>query len=84
MEYLRALLDKGWFGSLVGLCGILLAIIFYVRSKAISRVTYQSGGIRLIGQHGELPDEVTVTYRDIPVKMLSASTIAIWNAGRTT
>jgi hypothetical protein len=84
MGYLSALLNQGWFGSLVGIVGILLAFVFYVRSKARSKLSYQSGGIRLIGQRGELPDEVTVTYRDIPVNMLSASTVAIWNAGKTT
>jgi hypothetical protein len=84
MEFLKTTLGAGWIGTVLGVVGIALAIYFYTRTKPSRRILYQTGGVKLIGEHGELPNEVTVSFREVPVRALTTSTIVVWNGGNIT
>jgi hypothetical protein len=84
LELLKETLGAGWIGTTLGIVGIGLAIYFYIRTKPSTRILYQTGGVRLIGEHSALPNEVSVSFREVPVRALTTSTIVVWNGGNTT
>jgi hypothetical protein len=85
MEHVSGLLNQGWFGTAIGLVGIALAILFFLRQRVINRIAYQSSGVHLIGgAFAELPEDVLVNFKGIQVPRLSQSMLVFWNAGTTT
>jgi len=74
-----------WVATVVGLIGVVLAIFFFIRGRVIRRLAYQATGSNLIGgQHAELPVDVAVVYKGVPVPRVTKTTLIIWNAGNTT
>src|SRR3990167_2419551 len=64
--------------------GVILAIVFYLRSKREKRPTYQVYNRTLIeGVHTELSD-LKVLYKNEPQKRVTVTKLAFWNAGRET
>jgi hypothetical protein len=84
MSYITDVLNAGWVGSVLGLCGIALAIVFYLRSKVRPRISYQTNNVRLIGGAGALPSEIEVRYRGKKIMHLARTTCVFWNSGNTT
>lgn len=81
--------DTTWdLGSIIGVAGIvvgaLVALLFYLLSRRRSKLMYKAAGVRLIGEHGQLPEDVQVTYLGAPVQGLTNSTVVIWNGGNDT
>lgn len=63
---------------------IILAIIFYNRSKNIKFPCYSRSGRMLIDPKLIKRNPIKVTFNDEPVDTLSVTHIAFWNNGRTT
>jgi hypothetical protein len=84
MDAIKNLLNSGLFASLLAIVSIIVAVYFYFVPRTRNRLLYKTSGVRLIGDHGQLPPEVTVRYWKEPVQMLSNSTIIIWNGGDVT
>lgn len=73
------------FGSLIGVFGIGIAVLFYVRGRAVRRLAFQGSGVRLIGGiKAALPADVEVLFRKTVVPRLTKTTIVLWNAGNRT
>ncbi len=82
MNEILGFFSQGWVGSLIGLVGIALAVVMYVRSKKIARTAYQCASLQLIGKdESNLPDEVVVTYKGISVSRLAKTMMVLWNNG---
>lgn len=85
MDSFFNLLSQGWLGTVVGLIGIILAILFYLRSKRKSKLAFQSDHVSLVGRPGAaFPDEVEIRFSGNTVPRISANTIVIWNCGDQT
>jgi len=71
-------------GLLLGAIGIILAIVFYIRSRRVSRVRYDSSARALVeGLSGAL-DGIEVRYKGSPQDRITVSRFAFWNAGTET
>lgn len=85
MDFVRTLLSQGWVGTVVGLAGIVLAIIFYLRSKRKAKLAFQHDHVMLVGGRGAaFPDEVEIRFSGTIVPRITASSIVIWNCGDRT
>jgi hypothetical protein len=77
--------NADWVGWLISLVAVVLAVLFFFKSKATPRLAHQWSGRRLVGgDEAALPDEVTIMYKGMKVPRLSSSLIALWNAGNLT
>jgi hypothetical protein len=81
MEWLKDNLDVGTASLLVAIAAFVWAIYATFRRKPHPKLVYQTTGVQLIGQHGALPEEATVTYSGAQVRGLTTSMIAVWNDG---
>ena len=81
---MQEFLSQGWVGPIVGIAGLALAVVFYLRSRNPSIVAIQSNDVSMIGRGAVFPDDVEVRYRGTPVPRLTSSTVWIWNAGKKT
>lgn len=85
MTAILNLLSQGWIGTIVGLGGIVLAIVFYLRSRRMSRIAFQHDHVMLVGGRGAaFPAEVEIRFSGTVVPRITASTIVIWNCGDRT
>lgn len=85
MDFLSKLFSQGWIGTVVGLAGIVLAVLFYIRSKARARLAFQHDHVTLVGGRGAtFPDEIEIRYSGTVVPRITASKIVIWNCGDRT
>lgn len=85
MDFVRTLLSQGWVGTVVGLAGILLAIVFYLRSKRKARLAFQHDHVMLVGGRGAaFPGEVEIRFSGMIVPRITASKFVIWNCGNRT
>lgn len=79
------LINQGWVNSLIGLLGIILAVlgIFSYRiSKSTAKPCYQKSSLRLIGRSiDSLPEEVFVTFKGREVQRLTKTILIFWNNG---
>jgi hypothetical protein len=82
------LLNQGWVGSVIGIIGVLLAVlglIAYRTSRIGPRPAFQLHSRQLIGRkEQELPNEVEVLFNREPVHRLTISRIVFWNSGNAT
>jgi len=49
MNWIRDVLSPGWVGSVIGLVGMVIALILYKASLVGARPVYQRRALRLIG-----------------------------------
>lgn len=85
MSEILQFLSKPWVGSGLGILGILSAVFFYIRSRRISRLSFQRDEIAIIGGSGAaFPKEVTISFANSPVARVTATRYVIWNSGNTT
>jgi hypothetical protein len=85
MQQITNFLSEPWVGSTLGILGILAAVVFYLRSKRISRLAYQRDEVAIIGgSSAAFPSEVVISFAGSPVARVSATRFVVWNAGNTT
>jgi hypothetical protein len=66
----------------IGIIGIILAIIFYLRSRQRALLAFQQIGLKLLGHNStQLPSEVSVQYRGKMIPRLTKTVLVLWNAG---
>jgi hypothetical protein len=72
-------------GIVIGVIGIILAFVFYFRSKEKSRPCYAAVRRVLIGSpNSSLPPEIEITYQGQKISSLYRTVIYFWNAGTKT
>lgn len=75
-------LNQNWVGTTVGIIGVLIGVILYLKSRRRNRLVYQTSGWLLVGKPSETPlGEIKVLFLGIEVPRVTVSRIAIWNAG---
>lgn len=73
---------EGWFGSVVGIIGIIVGCLLYIRSMRTAKPSFQKFSLMLLGvNEGELPAEVTVLFQDKKIERLTRTTLIFWNNG---
>lgn len=78
-------LAPGWVGSIIGLLGIVAAVVMYFLSRQRTLLVYRHTGERLLGlKDSGLPAHITVQYRGQHIPRLTRSIVVIWNAGEKT
>lgn len=78
-----AFFSSGWFGSLLGLAGILLSLYFYLKGKIGARLDYQMAEVKIL-DHNNLAEGMEVTFFNKPIEKLVRTQVVIWNSGRKT
>jgi hypothetical protein len=74
-----------WIGWLIGLIAVILAVVFYFKSRATARLVCQWRGRLLVGgEEADLPADVVITYKGAAVPRLSSAKVVFWNSGKLT
>jgi len=71
-------------GALIGIGGIILAIIFYRRSKRVKKLSYAVRSFSLVSSSTSSLPEFLATYKGCPVTNLTAVKMILWNSGNET
>ena len=78
-------LNQGWVGALIGGAGALIGgavTYFYRTSKFVPKPVYQSQSSRILGRDEDnLPEDVSIKFKDTVVDRLTRTTIIFWNDG---
>lgn len=86
MEFLEAI-SPGWVGSLIGILGLIGLVITYFLYRASRigpRPVYKYQALRLIGEsEQELPEDITILFRNKKLQRLTKTHIILWNSGKT-
>lgn len=87
MDQIREFLGNPIVGSVIGILGIvigaLLATVFYLKGKVVSKPYYTIETIKLIDLSvGEIPASVTMEYSGERIRCLNKTVIRFWNGGR--
>ncbi len=73
-----------WLGLILGVVGIILAVIFYYRSKARKELKFYTYGFNLVNESlSEVPN-LQVKFADKEIKNLTVTSLVIWNSGNMT
>lgn len=82
---MKDILSQPWLGSVLGVLGLLAALIFYLRSRRTSRLAFQHDTVTLVGsQQGSFPNEIEIHFSGVKVPRVTLERLVIWNAGNTT
>ncbi|WP_242144929.1 MULTISPECIES: hypothetical protein [unclassified Bacillus cereus group] len=84
MATIFSFFNQGWVGSLIGIIGILIAIVTYRKSKIGQRLVYQSSAIKIIGKNRNTPEEIQIYFRGNEVPRVIKTNLVIWNSGNET
>jgi hypothetical protein len=78
-------LSLPWVGTILGLTGVGLAILFYYRSKRRARLACQITEFSVVGgQYARFPTELQISFAGQPVDRVTSSRVVIWNSGNVT
>lgn len=79
------LLSPGWVGSLIGLAGLIAAVVVYILTRRRTSLSCTLGGERLLGlSSAGLPPGITVQYGGRSIPRLTRSLVVLWNSGENT
>jgi hypothetical protein len=82
-EILQAL-SSGWLSNALGVIGLGVGIYLYVLSKRGPQLVFQAFGVPVIHPDRAPVKDLAITFHGHPVPGVSASYIALWNAGAKT
>lgn len=71
-------------GTLFGVIGIVISIVFFLRSRKVKRPTYYSRSMRWFDGKQMPHDELTLLFRGRPISRFTITHIAFWNGGNDT
>lgn len=80
-QMLNTLDWAGLGGLIVGGVGILLSVIFYLKTRRVKRLAYMVKSFTLITQNVSSISGFEALYRAQPLVSLTASKIVLWNHG---
>ena len=69
---------------LLAFLGIILAVIFYVRSKKDKKPQYALGSSKLIRNFVSKIDGLEIKYGGQPISNLTSTRVGFWNSGKQT
>jgi hypothetical protein len=81
---MKQFFDATWIGDLFGLVGIVLAVVFYRRSKTRAAMSFQTRGERLVGAAAILSTSIEVRHRGRVIPQLTKTIMVLWNSGNVT
>lgn len=88
MDMFQSFLDylaPGWVGSLIGIIGVLAAVVTYFLTRQRSILAYRTSNIHLLGHsEGNLPEDVQVYFQGAIIPRLTKSILILWNYGEKT
>lgn len=85
IESTLSFLSPGWVGSLIGLAGLLAALIAYLCSRKRTSLSFAYLGDHLLGSDSaSLPQGISVQYQGVDIPRLTRSIIVLWNNGENT
>jgi len=70
--------------TFIGLLGLLLAIIFYIKSTKVKKPYYSILSFNLFNKELQNIENIEIKYFDENIKNLTVTKIAIWNGGKAT
>ena len=72
-------------GTAIGVLGIVLAVVFYMRSRRKTALAYQTSHVTLVGGRGPaFPDEVEIRFSGTVVQRVTTTRVVLWNSGNQT
>ncbi len=71
-------------GILLGVIGIVLAVVFYIRSRRVSSVRYDYTAISLVEGLSDAMHGIEVTYKGAAQDRITVTHFVFWNAGTET
>lgn len=71
-------------GLILGIFGVVLAFIFYFKSKSKKKLIYHIRSFNLINEEISELNELEVIYKEKKIKNLTISKVALWNSGNIT
>jgi hypothetical protein len=84
MEWIRDSLNPGWVGSMIGIVGVIIALVIYRASLIGASPVYQRRSLRLIGPDAKtLHEGVEIRFKGEPIERLTKTLMVFWNSGRT-
>lgn len=85
IDYAQGLLEKSWLGTLLGITGIVIAVLTYLWTRRRTSLAYVYLGEHLLGSASDaLPPEIVVQYNGISIPRLTKSILILWNSGENT
>lgn len=85
IDYAQGFLDKSWLGTLLGIAGIVFAVLTYLWTRKRTSLSYVHLGEHLLGSTSDsLPSEIVVQYNGISIPRLTKSILIFWNSGENT
>lgn len=85
VKFVSTLTRADVLGVIIGAIGVVLAVIFYIRSKQEIRPAFATTTQTLISaSEGRLPAAVEFTYKGNPVPNLCKALLFFWNRGSKT
>lgn len=72
-------------GFLIGILGIFLSIIFYLKGSKKKNPAFEISGINIISESiKNKVNDIKIIYKDTEIKSLTVTKVAIWNSGNDT
>ena len=84
MSNLPQLLQNPWFGfagTVVGIIGVILSVIFYSRSRRFSRPSFLRTSMRWFDGSENPHSDLQLIFRGHPVRRFTITQLVFWNAG---
>ncbi|WP_036827672.1 hypothetical protein [Polaribacter sp. Hel1_85] len=73
------------FSFIIGILGVILAIIFYYKGKKRKTPVYEISDFNIISDNLEKKvSDISITYKQKLIKTLTVSKVVIWNSGNST
>ena len=87
-EYFTTVVNEPWFGAIVGLAGVLLAVAFFLYHKYSPvgpRIACHILHSRLIGGADQmLPQDLEMRFKGEKIERLTRTLVMLWNIGNRT
>lgn len=85
IDYALNLFGQSWFGTLIGIVGLVAAVFTYLWTRRRTSMAYVHLGEHILGSASDsLPAEIDVQYSGISIPRLTKTTLIIWNSGENT
>lgn len=84
-KILSSILSLPWVGTIAGIVGVALAVIFYLKGKRRPRLCSKKEEFSVIGNPGaRFPGGLQILFRGVEVNRVTSTRVYLWNAGNTT